>query len=64
VERHIGKVIRFSDIRGFGFIESESGKSVFVHFSDIRGDGFRSLSKGQIVEYTIAENEKGYWLKM
>ncbi len=55
----VGTVKWFNDSKGFGFIEAESGKEVFVHFSEIRGDGFRTLAMGEEVEFDIRETERG-----
>ena len=49
----------FSDIRGYGFIENDQGKDLFVHYSNIRGAGYRTLLEGEKVEYTVVEGEKG-----
>jgi CspA family cold shock protein len=54
-----GKVKWFNDAKGFGFIEHEGGKDVFVHFSAVTGDGFRSLAEGQAVEFDITDGAKG-----
>ncbi|GAF78954.1 unnamed protein product, partial [marine sediment metagenome] len=59
VERERGVVVKFSDIRGYGFIENEQGKDLFVHYSNIRAAGYRTLHEGQKVEYTVIEGEKG-----
>lgn len=54
-----GKVKWFNSEKGFGFIEREGGKDVFVHFSAIQGDGYKTLQEGQQVEFDIAEGERG-----
>lgn len=54
-----GKVKWFDSKKGFGFIETEDGKDIFVHFSGIKTDGFRCLSHGQEVSFEIAEGDKG-----
>lgn len=55
----IGKVKWFSDSKGYGFIETEEGRDVFVHFSAIQADGYKSLAEGQQVEFEIVEGAKG-----
>lgn len=58
-ESFTGVVKWFSDQRGYGFIERESGDDVFVHYSAIADDGFRSLTEGDQVEFTIEMGPKG-----
>ena len=54
-----GTVKWFNDEKGFGFIEQEGGKDVFVHFSAINGSGRRSLQEGQKVTMEVTNAEKG-----
>ena len=58
-EREIGTVKWFNSTKGFGFIERENDKDVFVHYSEISGEGYKSLDEGQKVEFTVVEGEKG-----
>jgi CspA family cold shock protein len=58
-ERVTGTVKWFSTQKGYGFIQRENGRDVFVHYSAIQGSGFRNLSEGQRVEFTIEENPRG-----
>ena len=58
-DRVIGTVKWFNATKGFGFIEREGGKDVFVHYSAINSSGFRSLEEGQRVEFTVVEGQKG-----
>tara|TARA_B100001123_G_C14752881_1_gene805683 strand:+ start:199 stop:399 length:201 start_codon:yes stop_codon:yes gene_type:complete len=55
----VGKVKWFNESKGYGFIESESGKDLFVHFSEIQGDGFKTLLEGQSVEFEESMGQKG-----
>lgn len=58
-ERKTGSVKWFNPSKGYGFIEYEEGKEIFVHFSNIEMDGFRELKQGQIVEFEIETGPKG-----
>jgi len=58
-ERVTGTVKWFNASKGFGFIEREEGPDVFVHFSAIEMSGYKSLTEGQVVEFTIEEGPKG-----
>jgi CspA family cold shock protein len=55
----LGTVKWFNEGKGYGFIQSENGKDLFVHFSEIQGDGFKTLVEGQSVEYEEGEGQKG-----
>ncbi|MBO9609131.1 MAG: cold-shock protein [Paenibacillaceae bacterium] len=54
-----GTVKWFNAEKGFGFIEVEGGKDVFVHFSAIVGDGYKSLDEGQRVEFNVVQGNRG-----
>ncbi len=54
-----GKVKWFSNKKGYGFIECEEGKDVFVHYQDIQGDGFKTLKEEEEVEFEMIEGDKG-----
>jgi len=54
-----GRVKWFNDSKGYGFIEQEGGKDIFVHYTAIQGEGFKSLAEGQKVEFEITEGAKG-----
>ncbi|RME35589.1 MAG: cold-shock protein [Gammaproteobacteria bacterium] len=54
-----GTVKWFNDEKGYGFIEQESGRDVFVHHSAINGSGRKTLLEGQRVSMVVSEGEKG-----
>lgn len=58
-ERHHGKLVKWDDSRGFGFIEpSDGGKNIFVHIKDIR-PGERRPIIGDTVYYEIGVGNQG-----
>ena len=54
-----GRVKWFNDSKGYGFIEADSGRDVFVHFSAIEGAGFKSLAEGERVSFEEEVGNKG-----
>ncbi|MBU4118637.1 MAG: cold-shock protein, partial [Proteobacteria bacterium] len=48
-----GTVKWFNDSKGFGFIEQDGGKDVFVHHSAIQAQGFKSLQEGARVTFEV-----------
>jgi len=53
-----GKVKWFSGQKGYGFIEQEGGKDVFVHANSL-APGVSSLSENQTVEFDVEQGQKG-----
>ncbi|MFT5728708.1 MAG: CspA family cold shock protein [Desulforhopalus sp.] len=54
-----GTVKWFNNSKGFGFIEQDGGKDVFVHHSSIQMEGFKSLEEGTKVIFDLVEGQKG-----
>ena len=54
-----GTVKWYNESKGFGFIEQEEGKDVFVHYSAIAGSGFKTLNEGDKVQFEIVDGPKG-----
>jgi CspA family cold shock protein len=54
-----GTVKWFNEAKGYGFIEQEGGKDIFVHYTSIQSEGFRSLNEGERVIFDISEGQKG-----
>lgn len=54
-----GLVKWFSNQKGYGFVNPETGEDVFVHHTDISGDGFKTLVEGEQVEFEIVDSPKG-----
>ena len=56
-----GRVKWFNNEKGYGFIEYEGlvNEDIFVHYSAIEKEGYKTLSEGQLVEFTLIETAKG-----
>ena len=54
-----GRVKKFNNEKGYGFIKTEDGKDLFFHYSELQMQGFKTINAGQIVEFEIIETEKG-----
>lgn len=45
--------------KGFGFIDTGTGKDLFFHLSNLEGVSFEELYEGQRVSYTEGMGDKG-----
>lgn len=54
-----GKVKWFNAENGYGFIQREGGKDLFVHFSGIKSEGFKTLEEGWNVEFDVIQGDRG-----
>lgn len=54
-----GKVKWFNAEKGYGFIQREGGKDLFVHFSGIKSEGFKTLEEGWNVEFDVIQSDRG-----
>ena len=54
-----GTVKWFNAKKGYGFINDEEGKDIFVHFSALDMPGFKVLEEGDKVEFEVEEGDKG-----
>ncbi|MBW1601371.1 cold shock domain-containing protein [Streptomyces sp. JJ66] len=55
----LGKVVRFDDVRGYGFIvPDDGGEDIFMHANDLQDD--KSLYRpGAVVEFELGHGERG-----
>ena len=53
-----GKVKWYNEVKGFGFIESETGEDIFVHRTGLL-NSFNGLESDQPVVFEVKQGEKG-----
>ena len=51
-----GKIKWFNPTKGYGFIENEGSKDVFLHVSALEKAGIETLQEGQAISFEIGEN--------
>ncbi|HEX7187315.1 MAG TPA: cold shock domain-containing protein [Actinomycetes bacterium] len=55
----VGRILRFDDVRGYGFIAPNGGgEDVFVHANDL-GEHRHLVHAGMRVEYEVEQGERG-----
>jgi len=53
-----GTVKWYNDLKGYGFIQTEDNKDIFVHRSGLDSSS-EGLETGQTVEFEIEQGDKG-----
>jgi len=53
-----GTIKRLTD-KGFGFIDTGTGKDIFFHKSNLQSINYEDLKEGQRVSYTEGRGPKG-----
>lgn len=53
-----GKIKKLTD-KGFGFIDTGTGKDLFFHSSAVQGVRYADLHEGQKVSFTEGRGQKG-----
>lgn len=59
MEKLKGKIKKFNNEKGYGFIIVEGYNDIFVHYSEIKQEGYKTLNAGDSVEFELKETEKG-----
>ena len=52
-----GKIKWFNPTKGYGFIEQEGNKDVFLHVSALEEAGIDTLQEGEVISFEIGENK-------
>ncbi len=55
----LGTVKWFNNKKGYGFINEDAGRDIFVHFSAIEMEGYKSLNEGEEVVFEIEDSDRG-----
>ncbi|MDL1896649.1 cold shock domain-containing protein [Anaerolineae bacterium CFX7] len=59
--RYRGVVKSFAKNKGYGFIFWQEGhREVFVHYTAVARAGQRNLERGDMVEFSVVETERGW----
>jgi cold shock protein len=54
-----GMIRRLLEHRGFGFIQSEDGRSIFFHRSEVVHVPFSALQEGRMADFMVEETPQG-----
>ena len=53
-----GTVKWYDKVKGYGFLQTEDAKDIFIHRSGLEGS-YVELEAGQAVEFEVEQREKG-----
>ncbi len=53
-----GKIKWYDEVKGFGFIEQENGKDIFVHRTGLE-NAYANIDEGDEVEFETKETPRG-----
>ena len=56
---HRGRVKWFSQTKGFGFLQLNDGKDVYVHYTAVASRTEKVLREGQVVEFDVLDTGRG-----
>ena len=51
MDKLVGTIKWFDDVKGYGFIVNEAGENVFFHHGRLEGDNIKPLTAGSKVEF-------------
>ena len=54
-----GRLKVYDSMKGFGFIERDQGRNVFVHYLDLDGGTDAAAIIGAILEFEVEDGPKG-----
>ena len=57
--RERGRLKVYDSMKGFGFIERDRGRNVFVHYLDLRDETDAAAIVGAVLEFDIEDGPKG-----
>lgn len=58
--REHGRVVEFDEHKGYGWVETEDGRRLFLHCTAL-ADGTRTVTVGARVAFDVAPGHLGRW---
>ena len=54
-----GRVKKFNNEKGYGFIKTDDGRDLFFHYSELKMDGFKTILPERTVSFDLIDTDKG-----